>query len=116
MSAIMGGCGDMKENDERNSPTKEEQELMTVNKKDIELLLRHDFNDIDKVTLTDVEKTPMGYFINGYANGDKELSFSASITNEKFDGSLGLSEKFDSLLKSDAGTSLSEIKKERDVK
>lgn len=50
----------------------------------IEKYLNYHYNNIESVTITGIEKNPMGgFFINGYINNDKNLSIYA-------EGSIGV--------------------------
>ncbi|MBO0474647.1 hypothetical protein IGL98_002571 [Enterococcus sp. DIV0840] len=64
-----GGCKSMEES-EMNYYMKEQ-------KPRIEKFLKYHYNNIDSVTLTGTQKNPMGgFFIQGYINGDENLSIS----------------------------------------
>ncbi|MGX7412903.1 DUF1433 domain-containing protein [Enterococcus caccae] len=58
----------------------EESEMnyyMKEQKPRIEKFLKYHYNNIDSVTLTGTQKNPMGgFFIQGYINGDENLSIS----------------------------------------
>ncbi|MBC6309873.1 DUF1433 domain-containing protein [Listeria sp. FSL L7-1582] len=105
---IAGGCSILKSKQENT-----EKNIMNQQKDDIQTFLNYNYNDVEKITLIDIEKTPMGYFIHGYANEDKELNFSASLTNDTFDGNISFSPKWIDKGKYDKDKTLDEIKKEQ---
>ncbi|MGK0552757.1 DUF1433 domain-containing protein [Enterococcus faecalis] len=69
-------------------------------KERIELFFKYNYNNIDSLTFTKVDKTPMGALVfYGYFNKDKNNNFSADIMpyQEEFDGNISIDGKFDDL-------------------
>ena len=61
----------------------------------VEKYLKYNFKNIDKVTIENLEKNPMGsYFLEGYINDDTEVGF-AAIVGDKFEGNMIYSNKFE---------------------
>ncbi|MBC6310403.1 DUF1433 domain-containing protein [Listeria sp. FSL L7-1582] len=106
----------MKQDTKKVQKTSENQTLMHAQKQNIELYLKYNYKDIENVTLTDVEDTPMGKLINGYVNDNTKLFFTATISGDTFDNGIGLSGELGDLAKYDKDKSVTEIKDEQNKK
>ncbi|MGY3779244.1 DUF1433 domain-containing protein [Isobaculum melis] len=100
---LLGGYQFMKHQENQEvEQQKIEQIFWDEQKVRIEEYIKYNFNDIESITFTKTDKTPMSVGIHGYVNGDeKKLYFIAPIYNEedKFDTDLTTVSKLGKLAK-----------------
>ncbi|EUJ31587.1 DUF1433 domain-containing protein [Listeria cornellensis] len=89
---------------------KKQSDRIAVEKNRIEIYFKYNYKDIHNITITDVGKNPMGTdYIDGYANGDEKLNFSASVYDKHFENGIVMSAELGDLAKYDVDKSVSEI-------
>lgn len=94
-----------------NSIEKKQSDRIAIEKERIEIYFKYNYKDIHNITITDVGTNPMGTdYIDGYANGDEKLDFSASLYDKHFENGVVVSAELGELAKFDVDKSVSEIK------
>ncbi|ALS02377.1 hypothetical protein ATZ33_13570 [Enterococcus silesiacus] len=87
-----------------------------IQKKRIEEYVRYNYNNIESITFTDSKKVPTGStYVHGYINEKKNLSFSAWLTPNTFEGEFTNSPELDQLSKYEKNKLPNEIEKEQQV-